>query len=131
MVNTNTVKKIIELTTDISKKYEKNPNSNSKRSDEDYENIPKLPIGQIVFDINGEYSNPNDQDRGTAIYKLFEEDKLVQRWSVFPKDQFKVMKTNFYEDVEEGFDFIRDQLLGETARFVTNFLSVDLSEPKI
>jgi len=66
----NTVKKIIELPTDISKKYEKNPNSNSKRSDEDYENIPKLPIGQIVFDINGEYSNPNDQDRGTAIYKL-------------------------------------------------------------
>lgn len=130
----NTVKKIIELTTEISRKYENDRKTDRGISDkklQDYEGIPKLPIGQIIFDVNGEYANPNDQDKGTAVYELFEEDKLVQRWSVFPKEgDFKVMKTNFYEDIEEGFEFIRDQLLGENARFITQFTSVDLSKPE-
>lgn len=34
-------------------------------------NSPKYPIGQLIFDINGEYANPNLQDRGTAIFDLY------------------------------------------------------------
>ena len=35
--------------------------------------MPKYPIGQIIFDINGEYANPNMQDEGTAIFEMFQE----------------------------------------------------------
>ena len=31
------------------------------------------PIGQIIFDVNGEYANDNQQDQGTAIYQLYGE----------------------------------------------------------
>lgn len=30
---------------------------------------PKYPIGQIVFDINGEYANPNLQDEAQLFLK--------------------------------------------------------------
>ena len=38
------------------------------------------PVGQIIFDVNGEYANTNLQDEGTAIYQLYEEN--VTRYSI-------------------------------------------------
>lgn len=32
---------------------------------------PKFPVGQLIFDINGEYANANLQDEGTAIFELY------------------------------------------------------------
>src|SRR5262249_50422654 len=90
--------------------------------------VPKYPVGQIIFDINGEYANANMQDEGTAVFELYKD--LVTRYSVLEKPEFQVMKVNFYQDVRNGFDLIRNHLtLTESADYAKSFLAVDLTEP--
>jgi len=86
------------------------------------------PIGQIIFDINGEYANANQQDEGTAIFELFEKD--TTRYSLLEKPGFEVMKLNFYQDLEAGFGLIQSFLSEESGDYVKSFLSIDLSEPE-
>lgn len=106
----NTVKKIIEATAEISKKAPNVilANSPSELPPFTSEGAPQYPVGQIIFDVNGEYANPNLQDEGTAIYELYKDN--VTRYSVLEKSGFKVMKVNFYKEIENGFDLIRDYL---------------------
>jgi hypothetical protein len=85
------------------------------------------PAGQIIFDVNGEYANDNQQDEGTAIYQLFPE--RVTRYSIQEKPGFKVMKLNFYQDVAEGFSLIQNQLAEDTAIYTRNFLNVPWEVP--
>ena len=110
----NTVKKIIEATSLMS---EAAPHSLDKKTSEPPEanlqpftadGVPKYPVGQIIFDINGEYANPNLQDEGTAISEIYQ-DKTT-RYSTIPKEGFKVMKVNFYKDVLSGFELVRSHL---------------------
>ncbi|MCL4248862.1 MAG: DUF87 domain-containing protein [Anaerolineae bacterium] len=129
----NTVKKIIQASVTMS---DKAPGvldaplfdgiaSNLEAFTDD--NVPKYPVGQIIFDINGEYANSNLQDAGTAIFELYK-DKVI-RYSVLEKPDFKVMKVNFYRDMVSGFELIRSRLSTETADYVGSFLSVDFNEP--
>jgi DNA helicase HerA-like ATPase len=108
----NTVKKIIEATAEISRKF------------------IKEGVGQIIFDVNGEYANPNMQDEGTAIYELYRND--VTRYSVLEKQGFKVMKVNFYRDIENGFELIKSYFDANrvTGDYVNNFSASDLSLPE-
>ena len=76
--------------------------------------IPIFPVGQIIFDINGEYANANLQDEGTAIFELYKEQ--VTRFSVLQKTGFKVMKVNFYNDIFSGFELVRSHLSLEGCR---------------
>lgn len=105
----NTVKKIIEASVEIAQKT-------------------KSPVGQIIFDINGEYANQNLQDEGTAIYELFQKD--VVRYSVLEKQDFKVLKTNFYTDLQEGFGLITSALETETGDYVSSFRAIDFTAPE-
>src|SRR6476469_6288405 len=93
-------------------------------------NNPKYPIGQIIFDINGEYANPNLQDQGTAIFDLYQEQTV--RYSTIPKLDFLEMKVNFYREIDNGFDLIKSYptIADDRSRFVTNFRSVDLKQPE-
>jgi hypothetical protein len=90
---------------------------------------PRYRIGQIIFDINGEYANPNLQDRGTAISDMFRD--LTVRYSTVPKDGFRELKVNFYREISTGFDLIKnfDAIAVDNTRFVSNFRTVDLNEP--
>ena len=90
--------------------------------------LPKYPVGQIVFDINGEYANANLQDDGTAIFDLYR--KQTTRYSVIEKPGFKVMKVNFYEDLASGFELVRSHLDADTADYISSFASVDLTPPE-
>ena len=85
------------------------------------------PVGQIIFDVNGEYANTNLQDEGTAIYQLYEED--VTRYSILQKTGFKVMKLNFYRQLLEGFAMIQANLQDDTANYTQAFLNVNWEEP--
>lgn len=87
---------------------------------------PVKPIGQIIFDVNGEYANDNQQDLGTAIYQLYEND--VTRYSILQKDGFKVMKLNFYREVLEGFEMIRSGLQDDRAIYTQAFMNVNWEE---
>jgi len=127
----NTVKKIIESTEEISMK------AKTKYIGDCFDELPvftssgapQYPIGQIIFDINGEYANPNLQDEGTAIYELYAE--KVTRYSVLDKEGFKVLKVNFYNEIENGFELIRSYLddKGGSVDYVNNFSAVELSLP--
>lgn len=88
---------------------------------------PVKPIGQIIFDVNGEYANDNQQDQGTAIYQLYGSD--VTRYSIMDKPGFKVMKLNFYKDIEAGFSLVRSSLADETAGYMKAFVNIDWEEP--
>ena len=128
----NTVKKIIEATAEISRKASAKIILVEADEQNSFPNggAPLYPIGQIIFDVNGEYANPNLQDEGTAIYELYKDD--VTRYSVLNKDGFEVMKVNFYKEIENGFDLIRSYLEAKniTGDYVNNFAAVDLSLPE-
>lgn len=128
----NTVKKIIEATAEISKKAPSTTFAKSTELIEPFtdEGAPEFPVGQIIFDVNGEYANPNLQDKGTAIFELYSSD--VTRYSVLDKPGFKVMKVNFYKEIENGFELIKSYFDANrvTGDYVNNFSAVDLSEPE-
>lgn len=142
----NTVKKIIEATTEISSKAKRtlkddikkieNIQTNGKKDEEKAfikeltlpfeENAPKYPAGQIIFDINGEYANANMQDKGTAIFEIYEEQ--VTRFSTIEKDGFEVMRVNFYKDIVAGFELIKNyfQERKDNIDYLNNFLAINL-----
>ncbi|HZE86326.1 MAG TPA: DUF87 domain-containing protein, partial [Puia sp.] len=76
----NTVKKLIEATEELS---------------------TKPAVGQIIFDINGEYANKNLQD-GMAIFEKYK--SKVTRYSVLEKQGFKVLKINCYNELTAGLE---------------------------
>lgn len=129
----NTVKKVIEATTEISSNAKNQLNTTNKIEENlkafDEKGTPKHAVGQIIFDINGEYANANMQDEGTAIFEMYKE--KVSRYSVLEKDDFLVMKINFYNEIENGFEMISSyfKATGNTTGYLENFLSIDLSKP--
>ncbi|EEZ6451877.1 DUF87 domain-containing protein [Salmonella enterica] len=127
----NTVKKVIEATEEISRKALILLDSASPETSEfTSSGSPTFPVGQIIFDVNGEYANANRQDSGTAIYDLYKE--KVYRYGVLEKDDFKVMKVNFFKDIESGFSLIssyfQEQSLG--GDYVNNFIAVSFEKPE-
>jgi hypothetical protein len=131
----NTLKKIIQACVEMSD----NAPLELDKSEESSEEIlkpftedgkPKYPIGQIIFDVNGEYANPNLQDRGTAIFDMYQDQTI--RYSTVKKDGFLEMKVNFYTEIENGFELIKSYpiIADDTSRFTSNFKSVDLTKPE-
>ncbi|NVK65000.1 MAG: ATP-binding protein [Flavobacteriales bacterium] len=128
----NTVKKLIEATEELSQKSNQQSDQRSTNFEDNlspyYENeVPKDEVGQIIFDINGEYANKNLQD-GTAIFEKY--DKKVTRYSVLEKDNFEVLKINFYRDVVAGQELMRGYFkqLGKQSDYVEDFLGVSLED---
>lgn len=130
----NTVKKVIEACVQMSANAALVLDQSTEESDQTLlpfseSGNPKYPIGQIIFDINGEYANPNLQDQGTAIFDLFR-DRTI-RYSTIAKPGFRELKVNFFSELETGFNLIRSYptLAADVTRFVTGFLTVDLTPP--
>ena len=129
----NTVKKIIEATVAMSKKAPATLDKVDENNVLAYldpftsDGVPRFPAGQIIFDINGEYANPNLQDEGTAIYEIYKE--RTTRYSVMEKPGFKVMKVNFYNDIIAGFELVRSHLALEPGDYVQSFRAIELTEP--
>jgi DNA helicase HerA-like ATPase len=128
----NTVKKIIEASAEISAKAASKclPTKPVDIQSFTEEGAPQYPVGQIIFDVNGEYANPNMQDEGTAIFELYKEN--VDRYSVMEKKDFRVMKVNFFKEIESGFELIKNYLDNRKigGDYVNNFMAVDLTLPE-
>jgi DNA helicase HerA-like ATPase len=129
----NTVKELIKATEELSKKSiflldEKEEESAEEMKLFTKKGIPKYPVGQIIFDINGEYANKNLQDK-TSIFEMYS--KRVTRYSVLEKEDFKVLKTNFYEYLETGLDLMRGYFkqFGKQSDYVEDFLNINLERP--
>lgn len=87
-----------------------------------------LKIGQIIFDINGEYANANKQDNG-SIADLYESECV--RYRMVNTPGFNPLLNNFYEQIEEGYsvicDFLKDG--GSKAADVQQFMNLCFDKP--
>jgi hypothetical protein len=89
-----------------------------------------IKIGQIIFDINGEYSNANHQDDGSSIAAVFGDDCV--RYRAVETDGFLDLRTNFYEQPAEALNLISKLLVNDPFRGQTDlqqFLDSGLEEP--
>lgn len=119
------------------------------------ERHPKLRIGQLIFDPNGEYAQDNPQDgRGLhRVHELLRRDRVdeVATYGMYaPKSdpERSITRINFFgnavafrdrtdrqktavalEQLLVGREIIREKMATETARFTTNFRNADLSIP--
>jgi hypothetical protein len=64
----------------------------------------KAKIGQIIYDINGEYANANQQDKG-AIADIYPDDTV--RYRMIETKGFEELQNNFYVQLNDGFKIIR------------------------
>jgi hypothetical protein len=88
-----------------------------------------LPIGQLIFDINGEYANANGQDNG-AISEIFREDCI--RYRMIKAEGFRNLLNNFYEQIPEGFSIICEQIKNDgnaSSGDIQNFMTASFDEP--
>ena len=125
----NTIKIIISAIVGLNRKFEEyNKKNQLDKNSEKY----KKPIGQIVFDINGEYTFPNKQDEG-SIYDKFKDN--VIRYSLSKKkvekyEDVKPLKYNFYNDetLEESFNLLVEQLSSQEniPQYIQAFMNVNL-----
>lgn len=129
----NTVKKLIDATVSISSQAPlklATANESFTQSAKAFtnEDLPKYPVGQIIFDINGEYANKNLQD-GTAIFEKYSINTV--RYSILDKKEsgFEIMKVNFYNDVLTGFEYILQFLSEDNSNYLTGFKVIDFTKP--
>lgn len=90
----------------------------------------KLPIGQLIYDINGEYANANDQDKG-SISNIYQGECI--RYRMINSPGFKPILNNFYEQLTEGHSIICDvvkETKSSTAADIVQFLNLSFDEPE-
>lgn len=87
-----------------------------------------LKIGQLIFDINGEYANANNQDNG-SISGIFKDDCVKYR--MISTDGFKPLLNNFYEEIQDGLFTIQSLIKerGEKAIDIDTFSNMSLEKP--
>lgn len=93
-------------------------------------NESNAKIGQIIYDMNGEYANANQQDDGSSIADLYKDD--VIRYRIIHTNGFLDLKTNFYTNILDGFEILQNILEEENSSFATDisvFLSINLERP--
>ncbi|MET7242473.1 DUF87 domain-containing protein [Methylobacterium sp. EM32] len=90
-----------------------------------------LPIGQIILDINGEYSNANNQDAGSSISEVFGDNTIRYRAAAAPG--FRDVRINFYDSIDMGIQFIASNIRDESVSLsedLQTFISLDLEAPE-
>ncbi|WP_419341761.1 ATP-binding protein [Achromobacter sp. PD1] len=90
-----------------------------------------IKIGQIIFDLNGEYANANHQDDGSSIAAVFGDNCV--RYRAIETPGFLDLRTNFYEQPAEALNLISKLLINDPFRNQTDlqqFLDSGLEEPE-
>jgi len=88
-----------------------------------------LKIGQIIYDLNGEYANANHQDQG-SIAEVFPADTI--RYRMIPTPGFELILNNFFEQIAEGHSTLRGLIEGSKvprSADLEAFLSMDFIAP--
>lgn len=87
-------------------------------------------VGQIVFDMNGEYANANKQDKG-AIADVFPNDTI--RYRMMPAQGFEPLQNNFYHQLEEGLSLLSEMIIErkrDGSNDIKSFLNISLEKPE-
>lgn len=92
-----------------------------------------VKVGQIIFDINGEYANANHQDDGSSIADVFGNDCV--RYRAIETPGFEDLRTNFYTETEQGLNLIQALFRADTSPYsgqdLESFMSSSLEQPNI
>ena len=89
-----------------------------------------IKVGQIIFDLNGEYANANHQDDGSSIAEVFGSDCI--RYRAVDTEGFEDLRTNFYIDCAPALSLLSKLTLNDPNRSQTDleqFLESSLDEP--
>ena len=88
-------------------------------------------VGQLIFDINGEYANDNPQDGNKSLKSIY--DKRCHVYSLTPKKATpsSPLKLNFYEQPQDSQKIIASLLEqdGWTSGYIRSYTSVELISP--
>lgn len=90
-----------------------------------------IKVGQLIFDVNGEYANANHQDEGSSIADVFATTVCYRAIDTPDRPHFKDLRINFFEQEAIALGML-EQLSRETrgsAIDITNFLTSSLDEP--
>jgi hypothetical protein len=90
------------------------------------------PIGQLLFDPQGEYANPNSQDDDTALSQLGE-DVRVYRFGARAGENALPLQINFYdeEQIDATQQLIANVLAGAASgAYIDNFIGAEIAAPQ-
>lgn len=91
-----------------------------------------LNVGQIIFDINGEYANATSQDDDSSIASVFA-DSCV-RYRSIETSGFKDLRTNFYRETTQALNLIQTLFRNDTSPFsgqdLDTFMASNLERPE-
>ena len=102
--------------------------SEQEQYSEDIIKHSHIKVGQLIFDINGEYANDNPQDDSRSLASGYLDRCSVYALNRKPSTPSRPLKLNFYEQPESSHRII-GSLLRQDARvsgYIQTFASVDL-----
>jgi hypothetical protein len=85
-------------------------------------------VGQLIFDVNGEYANDNPQDGNRSIRSAYEDRCNVYALTKRDATPSKPLRLNFYELPDSGIEIIASMLEADnkTANYIRSFGNVKL-----
>ena len=90
-----------------------------------------IRIGQLIFDVNGEYANANHQDDGSSIAEVFPEQTI--RYRALETVGFEDIRPNFYIECAQALNLIQALFKNDNSPFTGQdldaFMSTNLDEP--
>ena len=90
-----------------------------------------LKVGQLIFDINGEYANANHQDDGSSIAEVFGTQTV--RYRAIDTPGFEDLRTNFYDECAQALGLIQGLHKQDTSPYsgqdIDAFMEASLEEP--
>jgi Helicase HerA, central domain len=91
------------------------------------------PIGQLLFDPQGEYANPNSQDDDTALAQLGD-DVVIYRFGARAGEQgVRPLQVNFFDpaQIDAAQEVIGNVLAGAASgEYINNFVGAELADPQ-
>ncbi len=85
-------------------------------------------VGQLIFDINGEYANDNPQDGNLSIASVYNEHCHIYALTPKANTPSKPLKLDFYKNPKDSHHIISTLLkeAGRSSIYIESFLSVDI-----
>jgi len=85
-------------------------------------------VGQLIFDINGEYANDNPQDENISIASAYPDECIIYALTKKDNTNSKELKIDFYQHPNSSHKIIRTLLQedGRNSVYIERFLSVDV-----
>lgn len=92
-----------------------------------------IPVGQLIFDINGEYANANHQDDGSSIAEVFPTKTI--RYRAVETTGFEDLRMNFYVNCDQALNLIQALFSADRSPFsgqdLDAFMSSTLEQPNV